>query len=256
MADLDPPTPARESAPRSSPGTRSASPAVLQVRGLSASIGDTTIFADTSFDLVPRSVLGLVGPSGAGKSTLLRCLNRLIELTPGFRLRGEILFRGRNILDRSVDPDQLRARIGMMFQQPVVFPTSIERNVLFGVRHQRRLSASEAAELVEKSLREAALWDQVKDRLQAPGQILSLGQQQRLCLARSLATDPEVVLMDEPTSALDPDTTAAIEELILDLRRSRSLILVTHNPDQAKRVCQRIFRLGPAGSQLPFPRDR
>lgn len=214
---------------------------LLQVRNLSVSIKGTRIFENITFDLAPRHVFGILGPSGAGKSTLLRCLNRLIELTPGHRISGEILFHGQNILSPSVDADELRSRIGMIFQQPVVFPTTIARNVLFGVKHLRRLTPTEGSQLVERSLREAALWEQVKDRLNAPGQILSIGQQQRLCLARTLASDPEVILMDEPTSALDPDTTRAIEDLILSLGQSRSIILVTHNPAQTRRICDGCF---------------
>jgi len=216
---------------------------VLQVKDFSVSIRGTDILRNIAFDLPEKHVLGLVGPSGAGKSTLLRCLNRLIERTPGFRLSGEILFRGKNITDKDVDADQLRTSIGILFQQPVVFPTTVEKNVLFGASRLRRLSRKEAREVVEKSLREAALWEQVKDRLHAPGQTLSTGQQQRLCLARTLATNPDIILMDEPTSALDPQTTEAIENLILVLREERSIILVTHNPNQADRVCQSILRL-------------
>lgn len=235
-------------APLKSPDT---SPSVIQVRDLSASFGAKRIFENISFDIPAHGVVGLLGPSGAGKSTLLRCLNRLVEFSPGFRLTGDIRFHGSNILNRSVDADQLRARIGMIFQQPVVFPTNIRANVLFGVRRLRKLDRSESDTLVETSLRQAALWDEVKDRLRAPGQILSIGQQQRLCLARSLATDPEVILMDEPTSALDPDATRSIEDLILDLRRTRSLVLVTHNPAQAKRVCSRIVELRASAGAMP-----
>lgn len=216
---------------------------VLAVRNLSVSIQGQQILSSINFDLPPNNILGILGPSGAGKSTLLRCLNRLIDLTPGSHVRGEIHFNGGNILTPGTDADALRARIGMIFQQPAVFPTSIRRNVLFGLRHLRRVSRREAPALTEKALHEAALWDQVKDRLDAPAQTLSIGQQQRLCLARSLATEPEILLMDEPTSALDPDTTAAIEQLMHGLRTRRSLILVTHDPAQAERVCDRIIEL-------------
>lgn len=215
----------------------------LMVRDLSVTIHNKTILNSVSFDLPPRNILGILGPSGAGKSTLLRCLNRLIDLTNGVHVTGEIRFQGANILDRKTDTDALRARIGMIFQQPAVFPCSIQRNVLFGLRHLRKVSRHEAPALSEKALREAALWDQVKDRLDAPAQTLSIGQQQRLCLARTLATDPEILLMDEPTSALDPETAAAIEAQMSILRANRSLILVTHDPAQAERVCDQTFKL-------------
>lgn len=210
---------------------------VLRADEISVTIGKTRILERVSFALPPRTILGLLGPSGAGKSTLLRCLNRLIDLTPGARVSGGLWFHDQDLLDPKLDVDVLRSRIGMIFQQPVVFPTSIERNVLFGVRRLRRLSKREAADILEKSLREAALWDQVKDRLKHPGKQLSIGQQQRLCLARTLATEPEVLLLDEPTSALDPKTTREIEVTMQSLSQSRALILVTHHPDQAERVC-------------------
>lgn len=221
--------------------------AVLAVRNLSVAIRRQPILHSINLDLRPNSVLGILGPSGAGKSTLLRCLNRLIDLTPGRRVTGEIHFKGNNILAPGTDADALRARIGILFQQPAVFPTSIRRNVLFGLRHLRRVSRREAPVLTEKALREAALWEQVKDRLDAPAQTLSIGQQQRLCLARSLATDPEILLMDEPTSALDPETTAVIEQLMRRLSARRGLILVTHDPDQAGRVCERTMRISANG---------
>ncbi|MFU8849092.1 MAG: phosphate ABC transporter ATP-binding protein [Opitutales bacterium] len=237
------PAPVALRANRSNPSP--AEPA-LSVRDLSVMIGPSPIFANLSFDLPAQQILGILGPSGVGKSTLLRCLNRLIDLTPKARVSGEIRFDGRNLLDQKTDTDALRARIAMIFQQPVIFPTSIERNVLFGLRHLRRIARGEAPGLAEKALREAALWDQVKDRLKAPAAELSIGQQQRLCLARALATEPEILLLDEPTSALDPGTAAEIEATLLALRSTRSLILVTHNPAQAERVCDSIYNFQPA----------
>lgn len=219
---------------------------LLRVVNLGVTIGRATILENVSFEVAPRTVFGLVGPSGAGKSTLLRCLNRMIGMTPEARVTGHVFYHGRDIFDSAIDADALRARIGMIFQQPVVFPTSIERNVLFGIRRLRRLSRGEAAELVEKSLQQAALWNEVKDRLRAPGWALSLGQQQRLCLARSLATDPEVILMDEPTSALDARSSEAIESLILRLKTERTLVLVTHNLGQARRVTDWVACLCPS----------
>jgi len=225
-----------ESALATDPQTFNRAP-VLRAEALSVTIGSTPILNRISFTLFPRTILGLLGPSGAGKSTLLRCLNRLIDLTPGAHVTGRLLFHDRDLLDRTLDADALRARIGMIFQQPVVFPTTIERNVLFGVQRLRRLTKGAAATILEKSLREAALWEQVKDRLKHPGQQLSIGQQQRLCLARTLATDPEILLMDEPTSALDPQTTREIEATMLALSQDRAIILVTHHPEQAERMC-------------------
>jgi len=217
------------------PPCEKASP-LITVENLSVKIGSATILDNVSLKVAPRTVFGLVGPSGAGKSTLLRCLNRLIEMTPHARVTGQIRYHGSDIFQSDIDADALRARIGMIFQQPVVFPTSIERNVLFGIRRLRRLSRSDARDLVERSLGEAALWNEVKDRLGAPGLALSIGQQQRLCLARALATDPEVILMDEPTSALDARSSEAIEALILRLKAERTIVLVTHNLEQARRV--------------------
>ena len=221
---------------------------LLRVRNLSVSIGKAAILDNISLEVPHRTVFGLVGPSGAGKSTLLRCLNRMIEMTPGARVTGSIHFHGQDIFAPTVDSDVLRTRIGMIFQQPVVFPTSIERNVLFGIRRLRRLSRSEGTDLVEKSLHEAALWDEVKDRLHASAQVLSIGQQQRLCLARTLATDPEIILMDEPTSALDARSTEAIESLILRLKTERTIVLVTHNLGQARRVTDWVGCLCPSVS--------
>lgn len=209
---------------------------ILEIRDLGISVRRRKILAGVDLDLVKGQVLGIVGPSGAGKSTLLRAINRLLDLQPGYRVTGSIRFHGEEILQRSVNPDALRERIGMIFQHPAVFPVSIAENVLFGARRLRKLSRKDRAELVEKSLREAALWDEVKDRLKDSAQRLSIGQQQRLCLARTLAVDPEIVLMDEPTSALDPRAAEAVEAGIFSMRSARSVILVTHNLDQARRL--------------------
>lgn len=221
---------------------------ILRVNHLSVAIRRVSILKNISLEIPHRTVFGLVGPSGAGKSTLLRCLNRMIDLTPNLRTTGSIQFHGQDIFSTAVDPDVLRTRIGMIFQQPVIFPTSIERNVLFGIRRLRRLSRGEGARLVEKFLRQASLWEEVKDRLRAPAQTLSIGQQQRLCLARTLAVDPEVILMDEPTSALDARSSEAIESLILRLKSERTIVLVTHNLGQARRVTDWIACLCPSES--------
>lgn len=209
---------------------------VLETRDLNVFAGNRRLLRDVNLRVGSRQVFGLTGPSGAGKSTLLRCLNRLIELDAGLRPTGDILLHGRSIFAANTNPDELRARVGMLFQQPVVFPVSVYKNVLFGARHLGRTPRKELPALAERALCEAALWDEVKERLHEPAIQLSIGQQQRLCLARTLALDPEVILMDEPTSALDPKSTEAIEQLILHLKATRTIVLVTHNLEQARRV--------------------
>jgi phosphate transport system ATP-binding protein len=211
---------------------------VFQIRDLNVAARGRTILKGIDLDLREREVLGVLGPSGAGKSTLLRAFNRMLELQEGYRVQGALRFKNQDI--RELDGDRLRERIGMIFQQPVVFPTTIAKNVRFGVARLRRLDRGERGEILERALRDAALWDEVKDRLHEPASRLSIGQQQRLCLARALALDPEIVLMDEPTSALDPKATEAIEERILSLKETRAVVLVTHNLAQARRVTDRV----------------
>jgi phosphate transport system ATP-binding protein len=213
---------------------------VLQVRGLGVRAGGRPILRGIDLEVPPRQVLTLIGPSGAGKSTLLRCLNRLVDMSPGLRVEGQVLFHGRDVYAPGTDVDALRARVGMVFQQPVVFPRSVLENVVFGVRHLRPLPRRRWPEVAEAALKEAALWEEVKDRLRDPAQALSVGQQQRLCLARTLAVDPEVVLMDEPTSALDPRSAEAVEDLVLRLKARRGIVLVTHNLAQARRLADRL----------------
>ena len=213
---------------------------VLEIRALNVSTNTRLLLRDVNLRIERHQVFALIGASGAGKSTLLRCLNRLVELDPGLRVAGDVLLDGRSIYGARVDGDALRARVGILFQQPVVFPVSIRRNVLFGVRHARKLTRPEADALVERTLRDAALWDETRDRLHEPAIKLSVGQQQRLCLARTLALDPEVILMDEPTSSLDANSTAAIEQQILRLRDTRTIVLVTHNLGQAARIADRV----------------
>ncbi|HYE33083.1 MAG TPA: ATP-binding cassette domain-containing protein [Methylomirabilota bacterium] len=217
----------------------------LQAVDLSVRAGAKRLLASVNYNVPRTGAHGIIGPSGAGKSTLLRCLNRLIDLTPGLEVSGDVRFNGSSIYHSGVDVDAVRERIGMLFQQPVIFPQSISKNVLFGAGRLRKLSAAAREELLEQSLREAALWAELKDRLHEPAAHLSVGQQQRLCLARALAMKPEVLLMDEPTSALDPKATAAIEELILELSKTRPVALVTHNLRQAERVCSTVFELQP-----------
>ncbi|MDQ2868009.1 MAG: phosphate ABC transporter ATP-binding protein [Verrucomicrobiota bacterium] len=209
---------------------------IFRISNLNVSARGKSILRDVNVIIKARQVFGIIGSSGAGKSTFLRCLNRLSDLTPELAVTGSIQFLGRSIYDRAVNPDELRARIGFLFQQPVVFPKSIRDNALFGLRHLRRLSRAELTEALERALTEAALWHEVRDRLHDSALTLSVGQQQRLCLARTLATQPDVILMDEPTSALDPKATAAIEELILQLKMRHTIVLVTHNVPQARRV--------------------
>lgn len=220
--------PARRDPPPSAP--------VLEVRDLSVYAGKKMLLRKINLAVHAQQVFGIIGPSGAGKSTLLRALNRLIDLTPELHSTGEVSLQGSSVLGAKVDVDRLRERVGMLFQQPVVFPVSIAENVLFGARRLRSLSRRERQETVESALREAALWEEVRDRLRAPAVTLSVGQQQRLCLARTLAVQPEILLMDEPTSALDPKSAQAIEDLILRLKERHTIILVTHNVGQARRV--------------------
>ncbi len=209
--------------------------------------GDNHAIKDVSVDISDRMVTAFIGPSGCGKSTFLRCINRMNDTIPTCRVEGDLRLDGEDIHDARVDPVELRARVGMVFQKPNPFPKSIYENVAYGPRiHGLARSRAELDEIVEKSLRRAALWDEVKDRLQAPGTGLSGGQQQRLCIARAVATGPEVLLMDEPASALDPIATAQIEELIDELGRSIAVVIVTHSMQQAARVSQRtaFFHLG------------
>ena len=187
-------------------------------------------------EVYENRVTAFIGPSGCGKSTLLRTFNRMYELYPEQRAEGEVLLSGRNILDRGVDVNDLRARVGMVFQKPTPFPMSIFDNIAFGVSLHERLSRGEMEERVEWALREGALWDEVKDKLHQSGVSLSGGQQQRLCIARCIAVKPEVLLLDEPTSALDPISTARIEELISELKKEFTIVIVTHNMQQAARV--------------------
>ena len=209
--------------------------------------GDHHAIKDVSVAIADRTVTAFIGPSGCGKSTFLRCLNRMNDTIDVCRVSGTIELDGEDIYDRRVDPVQLRARVGMVFQKPNPFPKSIFDNVAYGPRiHGLTRSRGELDEVVENALRRAALWDEVKDRLSAPGTGLSGGQQQRLCIARAVATAPGVLLMDEPCSALDPIATAQIEELIDELRGNFSVVIVTHSMQQAARVSQRtaFFHLG------------
>ena len=210
----------------------------IDVEGLHIYYGDFLAVEDVSMTIEPRAVTALIGPSGCGKSTFLRSLNRMHEVIDGAYCRGTVTLNGEDIYAPSADPVAVRTRIGMVFQRPNPFPTmSIAENVLAGMKlNSKRMSKSEGEEIVEKSLRGANLWDEVKDRLDKPGSGLSGGQQQRLCIARTIAVEPDVVLMDEPCSALDPISTFAIEALINELKEQFTIVIVTHNMQQAARV--------------------
>jgi len=208
----------------------------IKVRSLKFFYDTFQSLTDINLDIARKQVTAFIGPSGCGKSTLLRSLNRMYDLYPKQRAEGEILFQGRNLLDRNIDLNLLRAKIGMVFQKPTPFPMTIYENVAFGVRLYERLPRVDMEERIEWALQQAALWGEVKDKLHQSGLSLSGGQQQRLCIARAVAVKPEVLLLDEPTSALDPISTAKIEELIYELRENYSIAIVTHNMQQAARV--------------------
>ncbi|MGR3486259.1 MAG: phosphate ABC transporter ATP-binding protein PstB [Paracoccaceae bacterium] len=209
--------------------------------------GDTHAIKGVSVEIPDKTVTAFIGPSGCGKSTFLRCINRMNDTIDICRVEGDLHIDGEDIYDKRVDPVQLRAKVGMVFQKPNPFPKSIYDNVAYGPRiHGMARKKAELDEIVERALRRGAIWDEVKDRLHAPGTGLSGGQQQRLCIARAVATEPEVLLMDEPCSALDPIATAQVEELIDELRQNYSVVIVTHSMQQAARVSQRtaFFHLG------------
>jgi phosphate transport system ATP-binding protein len=208
----------------------------VDIRKLDFFYGDNHALKDISLPLYNHQTTAFIGPSGCGKSTLLRVLNRMYDLYPGQRATGEVIFNNKNILASRQDPNVLRSRIGMVFQKPTPFPMTIYENIAFGIRLYERLSRSELDGRVESALRRAALWGEVKDKLSSNGMSLSGGQQQRLCIARTVAVRPDVILFDEPCSALDPISTAKIEELIDELKSDYTIVIVTHNMQQAARV--------------------
>ncbi len=208
--------------------------ALLETRALTIRYGAAAAVSEVSLAIPEHRITAIIGPSGCGKSTLLRALNRMNDFIPGVSITGQTLYRGLDLYARDVDPVEVRRRIGMVFQKPNPFPKSVRNNVIWGPRINGR--RADLDELVEGSLRKAALWDEVKDRLNDPATGLSGGQQQRLCIARALAMDPEVILMDEPCSALDPISTARIEDLIDELKARYTIVIVTHNMQQASRV--------------------
>ncbi len=236
----------------------------IAIRNLDFFYGTNRALKAIDLAVPERQVTGMIGPSGCGKSTLLRVLNRMYDLYPGQRATGEVMMDGVNVISGHIDVNELRSRIGMVFQKPTPFPMSIYDNIAFGVRLHERLSKSEMDERVEWSLTRAALWTEARDRLNTSAAGLSGGQQQRLCIARTIATRPEVILLDEPTSALDPISTLKVEELIDELKRDFTLVIVTHNMQQAARCADQVaffylgelVEVGAAAQMFTSPREK
>ena len=236
----------------------------ISVRNLDFWYGASKALRGINLELPDRQVTGMIGPSGCGKSTLLRVLNRMYSLYPGQRAEGEVMMDGRNMISAEVDLNELRSKVGMVFQKPTPFPMTIRDNIAFGFRLHEKLSKSQMDDRVEWALSRAAIWDEVKDRLDTSALGLSGGQQQRLCIARTIAVRPEVILFDEPTSALDPISTLKIEELIDGLKRDFTICIVTHNMQQAARCADQVafFYLGelvevaPAARMFTAPREK
>ena len=237
--------------------------AAVRARTFSVYYGSRAAVRQVTLDLMPRQVTAIIGPSGCGKSTFLRAINRMNDLIPGCTTTGELRFHEQDVNDRAIDVALLRRRIGMVFQKPNPFPKSIFDNVAYGPRLHGHHTRAQLAERVEESLRDAALWEEVKDRLETNALALSGGQQQRLCLARALAVRPEILLMDEPTSALDPKASARIEELVAELRARYTIAIVTHNMQQAARVSDKtafffegdLVEYGETGALFTRPRE-
>jgi phosphate transport system ATP-binding protein len=225
----------------------------IEINDLNVYYSNFLAVEGVNLTIEPRTVTAFIGPSGCGKSTLLRTINRMHEVIPGARVEGEVLIDGQNLYSPEIDPVLVRRQVGMVFQRPNPFPTmSIRDNVIAGVRlNNRKMSKSDADDLVEQSLQGANLWNEVKDRLEKPGSGLSGGQQQRLCIARAIAVSPDVLLMDEPCSALDPISTLAIEDLIGELKNDFTIVIVTHNMQQASRVSDRTAFFNIAGTGMP-----
>ncbi|CAK0741035.1 phosphate ABC transporter ATP binding subunit [Gammaproteobacteria bacterium] len=221
---------------KNSPAATDAGEYQIVMRNFNFYYGKYHALKNIEIKVLKQRITAFIGPSGCGKSTLLRTLNRMYDLYPEQRAEGEILLGNRNILDRGMDVNELRAKVGMVFQKPTPFPMSIHDNIAFGVRLHERLSRVEMDDRVEWALRKAALWNEVKDKLQQSGMSISGGQQQRLCIARAIAVKPEVLLLDEPTSALDPISTMRIEELLQELKQDFTILIVTHNMQQAARA--------------------
>jgi len=239
-------------------------PVKLEARHLDFYYGQLHALKDISLTLRDRSITAFIGPSGCGKSTLLRVFNRMYALYPGHRATGEVRLDGQDILAPSIDTADLRFRVGMVFQKPTPFPMSIFENVAFGLRLSRRVGRGELRDRVQQALRDAAMWEEVKDKLDEDGRSLSGGQQQRLCIARTIALEPEVILFDEPTAALDPISTLGVEETLQSLRERYCIAIVTHNLQQAARVSNvtaflymgELIEMGATGQIFTAPRDR
>ncbi len=239
-------------------------PPKIEIRSLNFYYGELQSLHDINMTLADRSITAFIGPSGCGKSTLLRVLNRMYALYPKQRAEGEVLIGGRDILGPSVDVAELRYRVGMVFQKPTPFPMSVFDNVAFGLRLAGGMRSADVKIRVESALRDAALWDEVKDKLLADGRSLSGGQQQRLCIARAIAVQPEVLLLDEPTAALDPISTLRVEETLQGLREKYCIVVVTHNLQQAARVSNvtgfmylgELVEIGPSGEIFTAPKNR
>ena len=237
---------------------------IMTVNDLCLWYGPSQALKDVSINIPEKSVTALIGPSGCGKSTFLKTLDRMNDLVPGVKVEGQVLYQGKDIYAPGVDVSQLRREVGMVFQKPNPFPMSIYDNVAYGPRTHGVRSKARLDELVEQSLRSAAIWDEVKDRLKKNALGLSGGQQQRLCIARALAVKPEVLLMDEPTSALDPGSTMKVEELMSELKKNYTVVIVTHNMQQAARISDRtaffllgeLVEVGPTAQIFSAPQDK
>ena len=236
----------------------------LEIKDLNLYYGDFHALKNIQMDIEEKKITAFIGPSGCGKSTLLRSINRMNDLVEGCRIEGQILLDGKNVYDRSMDINMLRKRVGMVFQKPNPFPMSIYDNIAYGPRTHGIRNKKKLDEIVEKSLRDAAIWEECKDRLKKSALGLSGGQQQRLCIARALACQPEVLLMDEPTSALDPISTSHIEDLVLELKKDYTVVIVTHNMQQALRISDNtaffllgdMVEYGPTEQIFSVPKDK
>lgn len=228
----------------------------IEVRNLSVWFHESTILRNISVSFNKNEINCIIGPSGGGKSTLVRSINRMDDETEGFMAKGAILFEGQNTYHKHTDLPRLRTKIGMVFQKPCVFPKSICENVLFGIQHLRKLSREEKMHIAEENLKAVSLWNEVSHRLHKKAISLSIGQQQRLCIARTLAVKPKVILLDEPTSSLDPVSTRAIEELMLELKKNYTIIFVTHNINQARRIADHLIFMCEGGIIEQGPKER
>ena len=266
---IPPPKPPRHlktrlPAPIAAQGPVDTGPPKIEIRGLNFFDGEVQALQNINLTLADRSITAFIGPSGCGKSTLLRVLNRMYALYPNQRAEGEVLISGRDILEPEVDVAELRYRVGMVFQKATPFPMTVFENVAFGLRLAGGMRGAELKQRVEAALRDAALWDEVKDKLGADGRSLSGGQQQRLCVARTIAVKPEVLLLDEPTAALDPISTLKVEETLQALREKYCIVVVTHNLQQAARVSNvtgfmylgELVEIGPSSEIFTAPKNR